>query len=74
MGSGKPIQVEVRGTTWGIYRMAETVRDGVPVPGVVDAGIDMDMGKPEVAPIRWRLLPVGINMTTLSWSSTVPWA
>lgn len=70
MGSGKPIQVEVRGDDLGgIYRMAETVRDGIAsVPGVVDAGIDMDMGKPEVqvAPIRWRLSQFGINMTTLS--------
>jgi len=70
MGGGKPIQIIVRGDELEtLYRIAETLRDRIKhVPGIVDAGIDVEMGKPElqILPVRWRLSQFGINMTTLS--------
>ena len=70
MGGGKPIQLVVRGEELEtLYRIAETIRDRIRhVPGIVDAGIDVEMGKPElqILPVRWRLSQFGIDMTTLS--------
>ncbi len=71
MGGSRPIQVQVGGDDLGeLYGMAEKVRDRISsVPGVVDAGIDVEMGKPEVQilPVRWRLSQFGIDMKTLSY-------
>jgi len=70
MGGGKPIQLVVKGEDLEtLYRIAEQIRDRIRhVPGIVDAGIDVEMGKPElqIMPVRWRLSQFGIDMTTLS--------
>ena len=70
MGAGAPIQLVIRGDDLEtLYGAAEKIRDRIrAVPGIVDAGIDVEMGKPEVQilPVRWRLSQFGINMTTLS--------
>ncbi|MGI6782871.1 MAG: efflux RND transporter permease subunit [Aminivibrio sp.] len=70
MGGGKPIQLVVKGEDLEtLYRIAEKIRDRIKtVPGIVDAGIDVEMGKPElqILPVRWRLSQFGIDMTTLS--------
>jgi HAE1 family hydrophobic/amphiphilic exporter-1 len=70
MGGGKPIQIIVRGEELEtLYGIAEGIRNRIRhVPGIVDAGIDVEMGKPEmqILPVRWRLSQFGINMTTLS--------
>jgi len=70
MGGGKPIQIVVKGEDLEtLYRIAEQIRDRIRhVPGIVDAGIDVEMGKPElqILPVRWRLSQFGIDITTLS--------
>ena len=70
MGGGKPIQIVLKGDELEtLYGLAEKIRDRIrTVPGIVDAGIDTEMGKPElqIIPVRWRLSQYGINMTTLS--------
>ena len=70
MGGGKPIQVVIKGENLEtLYGLAEQVRDQIKnVPGIVDVGIDTEMGKPElqIIPVRWRLSQYGMNMTTLS--------
>jgi len=70
MGGGKPIQIVVKGEDLEtLYRIAEQIRDRIRhVPGIVDAGIDVEMGKPElqILPVRWRLSQFGIDISTLS--------
>ncbi len=69
-GGGKPIQIIIKGDDLEtLYGLAEKMRDKIShASGIVDAGIDVEMGKPElqILPVRWRLSQFGINMTTLS--------
>ena len=69
-GFGSPIEIHIKGedlTT--LYSLAEEIRSrGREVPGVRDLTIETEMGKPElqVLPIRWRLTPLGLNISDLA--------
>ncbi len=69
-GFGNPIEIQVKGQDLNLlYTVAEEIRaKGRRVPGVRDLKIEMEMGKPElqVKPIRWRLAPLGMNISDLS--------
>ena len=69
-GFGNPIEIQIKGQDLNqLYTIAEEVRArGRKVPGVRDLKIEMEMGKPElqVAPIRWRLSPLGLNISDLA--------
>ena len=69
-GFGNPIEIEIKGQDLNVlYGVAEEIRaKGRRVPGVRDLKIEMEMGKPEleVAPIRWRLTPLGLNISDLA--------
>lgn len=69
-GFGNPIEIQVKGQDLNLlYTVAEEIRArGRRVPGVRDLKIEMEMGKPElqVKPIRWRLAPLGMNISDLS--------
>ena len=69
-GFGNPIEIEVKGQDLNVlYGVAEEIRArGRHVPGVRDLKIEMEMGKPElqVKPIRWRLAPLGLNISDLA--------
>jgi len=70
MGGGKPIEIVVNGADLEVlYSIAQEIKNRISrVPGIIDAEIDVEMGKPElqILPVRWRLSQFGINMTTLS--------
>ena len=70
VGFGNPIEIRVNGDDLlTLYAVAEEIRSrGRSVPGVRDLSLSMEMGKPElrVLPIRWRLTPLGLNISDLS--------
>jgi HAE1 family hydrophobic/amphiphilic exporter-1 len=69
-GFSDPIEIRIKGEDMNIlYSIAEDVRaQGRAIPGVRDLAIQTEMGKPElqIAPIRWRMSPLGLNMSDLS--------
>ncbi len=69
-GFGNVIEIQVKGDDLNVlYSVAEEiVTKGRNVPGVRDLNIEMEMGKPElqVHPIRWRLSPLGLNISDLA--------
>ena len=69
-GFGNPIEIQVKGQDLNqLYNVAEEIRArGRNVPGIRDLKIEMEMGKPElqVTPIRWRLAPLGLNISDLA--------
>ena len=69
-GFGNAIEIQVKGEDLDVlYNFAEEIRArGRDVPGVRDLKTGMEMGKPElqVKPIRWRLAPLGLNISDLA--------
>ena len=69
-GFGNAIEIQVKGEDLNVlYNFAEEIRArGRNVPGVRDLKTGMEMGKPElqVKPIRWRLAPLGLNISDLA--------
>ena len=69
-GFGNAIEIQIKGQDLNVlYGVAEEiVAKGRNVPGVRDLEIGMEMGKPElqVAPIRWRLAPLELNISDLA--------
>ena len=69
-GFSNPIEIQVKGEDLNVlYSIAEEIQArGRKVPGVRDLKIEMEMGKPElqVHPIRWRLSPLGLNISDLA--------
>ena len=69
-GFGNPIEIQIKGQDLNqLYSIAEDIlARGRSVPGVRDLTIGMEMGKPElqVKPIRWRLAPLGLNISDLA--------
>ena len=69
-GFGDPIEIRIKGEDMNVlYSIAQEVRDkGRSVAGVRDLMIQTEMGKPElqILPIRWRLSPLGLNISDLS--------
>ena len=69
-GFGNPIEIQIKGQDLDVlYNFAEEVRArGRLIPGIRDLKTEMEMGKPElqVKPIRWRLSPLGINISDLA--------
>lgn len=69
-GFGNPIEIQVKGEDLNVlYNFAEEIRArGRNIPGVRDLRTEMEMGKPElqVKPIRWRLAPLGLNISDLA--------
>ena len=69
-GFGNPIEIQIKGQDLNVlYNFAEEVRSrGRDVPGVRDLKTEMEMGKPElqIQPIRWRLAPLGLNISDLA--------
>lgn len=69
-GFGNPIEIRIKGQDLNVlYNIAEEIRArGRVIPGIRDLAIEMEMGKPElqVAPIRWRLAPLGLNISDLA--------
>ena len=69
-GFGNPIEIQVKGQDLNqLYTIAEEIRaKGRVIPGIRDLKIEMEMGKPElrITPIRWRLAPLGINISDLA--------
>ena len=69
-GFGNPIEIQVKGQDLNqLYTIAEEIRaKGRVIPGIRDLKIEMEMGKPEleVSPIRWRLAPLGLNISDLA--------
>ncbi|MBQ9433364.1 MAG: efflux RND transporter permease subunit, partial [Synergistaceae bacterium] len=69
-GFGNPIEIQVKGQDLNqLYTIAEEIRArGRVIPGIRDLEIEMEMGKPEleVSPIRWRLAPLGLNISDLA--------
>ncbi|MBR1419206.1 MAG: efflux RND transporter permease subunit [Synergistaceae bacterium] len=69
-GFSDPISIEIKGQDLNmLYSVAEDIRTrGREIPGVRDLKTSMEMGKPElqVQPIRWRLAPLGLNISDLA--------
>ena len=69
-GFGNPIEIQIKGQDLNqLYNIAEDIRArGRVIPGIRDLEIGMEMGKPEleVSPIRWRLTPLGLNISDLA--------
>ncbi|GHS99489.1 multidrug ABC transporter [Synergistales bacterium] len=69
-GFNDPIEIRVSGQDMSVlYTLAEKIRArGRLIPGIRDLAIQTEMGKPElqILPIRWRLAPLGINISDLS--------
>ncbi|MDR1377643.1 MAG: efflux RND transporter permease subunit [Synergistaceae bacterium] len=69
-GFSDPIEVRINGEDMNVlYSIAEEVRaKGRSIPGVRDLTIQTEMGKPElqITPIRWRLSPLGLNLSDLA--------
>ena len=70
LGNANPIEIRIKGEDMNVlYSIAEEVRDkGRLIPGIRDLTIETEMGKPElqIHPIRWRLSPLGLNMSDLA--------
>jgi HAE1 family hydrophobic/amphiphilic exporter-1 len=69
-GFSDPIEIRIKGEDMNVlYSIAEEVRaKGRSIPGVRDLAIQTEMGKPELqlSPIRWRLSPLGLNLSDLA--------
>ncbi|MBR0258546.1 MAG: efflux RND transporter permease subunit, partial [Synergistaceae bacterium] len=69
-GFGNPIEIQIKGQDLNqLYGIAEEIRaQGRKIPGIRDLNIEMEMGKPElrINPIRWRLSPLGLNISDLA--------
>ncbi|MDR2175473.1 MAG: efflux RND transporter permease subunit [Synergistaceae bacterium] len=69
-GFSDPIEIRIKGDDMNVlYSIAEEVRTrGRSIPGVRDLSIETEMGKPElqIFPIRWRLSPLGLNLSDLA--------
>ena len=69
-GFGNPIEIQIKGEDLNqLYNIAEDIRSrGRKIPGIRDLKIEMEMGKPEleIEPIRWRLAPLGLNISDLA--------
>jgi HAE1 family hydrophobic/amphiphilic exporter-1 len=69
-GFSDPIEIRVQGEDMNVlYSIAEEVKaKGRLIPGVRDLTIETEMGKPElqITPIRWRLSPLGLNLSDLA--------
>jgi HAE1 family hydrophobic/amphiphilic exporter-1 len=69
-GFSDPIEIRIKGEDMSVlYSIAEEVKaKGRLVPGIRDLTIQTEMGKPElqISPIRWRLSPLGLNMSDLA--------
>ena len=69
-GFGNPIEIQIKGEDLNqLYNIAEEIRSrGRKIPGIRDLKIEMEMGKPEleIEPIRWRLAPLGLNISDLA--------
>jgi len=69
-GFGSPIEIRVQGEDMDVlYSIAQEVRArGRLIPGIRDLTIQTEMGKPElqILPIRWRLAPLGLNISDLA--------
>ncbi|MCL2010544.1 MAG: efflux RND transporter permease subunit [Synergistaceae bacterium] len=69
-GFGDPIEIRVKGEDMEtLYSIAEEVKArGRLIPGIRDLTIQTEMGKPElqISPIRWRLSPLGLNISDLA--------
>ena len=69
-GFSNPIEIEIKGNDLNeLYNIAEEIRArGRDVSGVRDLKTEMEMGKPElrIHPIRWRLAPLGMNISDLA--------
>ncbi len=69
-GFGNPIEIQIKGQDLNqLYTIAEEIRaKGRNIPGIRDLNIEMEMGKPElrITPIRWRLAPLGLNISDLA--------
>lgn len=69
-GFNDPIEVRIKGQDMNVlYSIAQEIRaKGRYLTGVRDLRIQTEMGKPElqIEPIRWRLSPLGINISDLS--------
>ncbi|MBQ7593753.1 MAG: efflux RND transporter permease subunit [Synergistaceae bacterium] len=69
-GFGNPIEIQIKGPDLNVlYNLAEDIRArGRTIPGIRDLKIEMEMGKPElqIHPLRWRLAPLGINISDLA--------
>ncbi|GHS97887.1 multidrug ABC transporter [Synergistales bacterium] len=67
---GDPIEIRIKGENMDVlYSIAEEIRaKGSAIPGVRDLTIETEMGKPElqIVPIRWRLAPLGLNLSDLA--------
>ena len=69
-GFGNAIEIQIKGSDLDqLYAIAEEIQArGRHIPGVRDLTIGMEMGKPElqITPIRWRLTPLGLNISDLA--------
>lgn len=69
-GFGSPIEIRIQGEDMAVlYSIAEDIRrNGLKIPGIRDLTIETEMGKPElqIEPIRWRLSPIGLNISDLA--------
>ncbi len=69
-GFGDPIEIHIKGEDMSVlFAIAEEIKaKGRYVAGVRDLMIGTEMGKPElqIDPIRWRLSPLGLNLSDLS--------
>ena len=69
-GFSNAIEVQVKGEDLNVlYNFAEEIRSRARnIPGLINLKTEMEMGKPElrINPIRWRLSPLGLNISDLS--------
>ncbi|MDR2529237.1 MAG: efflux RND transporter permease subunit [Synergistaceae bacterium] len=69
-GFSDPIEIRIKGEDMSVlYSIAEEVKArGRLIPGIRDLFIQTEMGKPElqISPIRWRLSPLGLNISDLA--------
>ena len=69
-GFSNAIEVQVKGEDLNVlYNFAEDIRSrDRNIPGLINLKTEMEMGKPElrINPIRWRLSPLGLNISDLS--------
>ena len=69
-GNAAAIEVRIKGEDMNVlYSIAEEVKArGRLIPGIRDLTIQSEMGKPElqISPIRWRLSPLGLNISDLA--------
>ena len=69
-GFSNAIEVQVKGEDLNLlYNVAEDIRARARnIPGIINLKTEMEMGKPElrITPIRWRLSPLGLNISDLA--------